>query len=170
MCMGMKVDLQSVEVSISPIPITERMVLANLMQLYCYDLSEFNDDVINESGLFAEYPYFDAYWTESERFPFFIRLSLQRVGFALVRELAVNQYAIAEFFVARKYRRLGVGKQAALQLFQRFPAEWHIAQQAANIPSQQFWRTVIAEYTNGSYQEVFNESQPKGPKQIFNGT
>lgn len=125
---------------------------------------------MNEAGLFAEYPYFDAYWTEPERFPFFIKVGPQRVGLALVRELLINRYAIAEFFVVRKYRRLGVGRQAALQLFQRFPAEWHIAQQAANIPSQLFWRKIIAEYTNGIYQEVLNESQPHGRKQIFNGT
>lgn len=154
-------------IPITRIPETEKITLAHLMQLYRYDLSEFNDDALDASGQFAKYPYFDDYWTDPKRPPFWINLDQQLVGFALVRELNVDQYAIAEFLILRKYRRLGIGKRDAFHLFQTFSAEWHVAQQAGNIPGQIFWRKVIAEYTHGHYQEGFSEHHPTGPKQSF---
>lgn len=78
-------------IPITRIPATEKITLAHLMQLYRYDLSEFNDDALDASGQFAKYPYFDDYWTDPKRHPFWINLDQQLVGFALVREWNVDQ-------------------------------------------------------------------------------
>jgi predicted acetyltransferase len=73
---------------------------------------------------------------------------------------------MAEFFVMRKYRRRRVGWEAARKLFDRFPGEWWVMQEAENLPAQAFWRRLIGDYTGGMYEEV---EQPGGvgPQQIF---
>jgi predicted acetyltransferase len=33
---------------------------------------------------------------------------------------------MSEFFVLRKYRRQGIGRTAAVELFERFPGPWRV--------------------------------------------
>ena len=75
---------------------------------------------------------------------------------------------MAEFFVMRKFRRQGVGSRVARQLFDRFPGRWEIAQKLENKIGQAFWRTLIADYTNGSYREVLLDKF--GPVQVFDNS
>ena len=50
---------------------------------------------------------------------------------------------MAEFFVMRKYRRAGLGRRAAAEIFPLFPGEWTVRQQRGNAPATSFWRTAI---------------------------
>jgi predicted acetyltransferase len=43
----------------------------------------------------------------------------------------------------RKYRGQGVGRRAAMELFQRFPGLWQVRQQQTNPHATGFWRSVI---------------------------
>ena len=49
-----------------------RDAVANLMQLYLYDICEYEDGTLDEGGLFDLGHYFDLYWIEAERHPFLI--------------------------------------------------------------------------------------------------
>lgn len=51
----------------------------------------------------------------------------------------------------KKYRRRGVGKEAAMKIFDMFPGGWEISQWANNLPAQKFWKQIVSEYTNGKY-------------------
>ena len=149
-------------ISIEPILIEQKSVLLQMMELYSYDFSEFSDDDINEYGYFG-YPYIDAYWTEAGRHPFFIRVDGKLAGLVLVRSCSVynrltDPHNIAEFFVMRKYRRKGVGKAAAVIIFDLFPGEWEVSQWKSNRPAQQFWLQVVNEYTEGKYN-TFSASE-----------
>lgn len=155
------------EVRLVRIPEAEKSTIANLMQLYRYDSSAFNKDEMDASGRFSLGSYFDAYWIEPERHPFFINFGDKLVGFALVRQLELGKHSIAEFFVARKYRRQGIGERAAMLLFDAFPGEWHVAQEEGNVPAQHFWRSVIGAYTGDDFLETYSQAQPKGSKQVF---
>lgn len=59
---------------------------------------------------------------------------------------------MSKFFVMRKYRRRGVGAQAARLLFDRFPGRWNVRELTANEPAQKFWRSVTGAYA--SYEEI----------------
>ena len=77
-------------------------------------------------------------------------------GFVLIDNEVVltgNERSITEFFIMRKYRRQGVGKQVALEVFRRLPAKWEVRVIEKNAPAQAFWRRVIAEYTQDTFQE-----------------
>ena len=118
----------------------EKPVLRRLLELYAHDFSELDGSDVGDDGAYG-YPHLDAYWAESERHPFLIRVDGHLAGFALVR--SGRPHDMAEFFVMRKYRRGGVGAEAARAVFAQFPGEWQVRQIAANVAATAFWRTVI---------------------------
>lgn len=143
-----------------PVPFEDKQILFNLMQLCQHDYSEFDGEDVNGHGLFG-YKWLDHYWTERDRHPFLITVDGEIAGFALVRdrtELGGDSipHAVAEFFVLRRYRRRGVGRHAARQVFAALPSgKWMVTQSLTNTAAQAFWRVVIGEFTGGR----FNESQ-----------
>jgi predicted acetyltransferase len=66
----------------------KKAVLRNLMELYQYDTSEYEDDSDNDVNEFGQYDYkyLDNYWTEEGRHPFFVIKSGKLAGFVLVRD------------------------------------------------------------------------------------
>jgi predicted acetyltransferase len=83
----------------------------------------------------------------------------QPVGFAMVRTGQVIagrgpvDYSMAEFFVARPWRRLGAGQEAVRLILDRFAGRWHIMEYLRNPQAVAFWRRVVSGYTGGQYQE-----------------
>ena len=61
---------------------TEKSVLRHLMELYAYDFSEYDNADVNQHGLYG-YTYFDYYWTENTRNPFFIKVDGKLAGFCI---------------------------------------------------------------------------------------
>jgi predicted acetyltransferase len=51
---------------------------------------------------------------------------------------------VAEFFVLRRYRRLGVGRQAALLLWRRLSGTWTVRVAEGNRGGLAFWGGVLA--------------------------
>ncbi len=136
--------------------VEEKEVLKNLMQFYFYDFTEFMDGDVKENGQFGDYPYLDHYWTEDHRFPYIVEVEGRIAGFVFVRRILSNEesyYSIAEFFIMKKYRRLGIGKQVATSIFDLHKGHWEVFQIEKNKPAQLFWRKVIDEYSSGNFQE-----------------
>jgi predicted acetyltransferase len=71
-------------------------------------------------GLYG-YDYLDNYWTEKNRFSYFIKMNDKLVGFVMVndyREVKLDtNYTIYEFFIMYKYRRTGIGKYVVRYIF-----------------------------------------------------
>lgn len=143
------------------------------MQFYLYDFSAMLSGDVNSGGFFDHEMHLDSYWSEPDRFPYLIYTNSEIAGFLLVNSytcLAENRggKSIAEFFVMPKYRRRGVGRKTAIQIFDKFPGKWEVRQIKENIAGQLFWRKVIAEYTRGNFKEtVLNDHLWQGPVQYF---
>jgi predicted acetyltransferase len=60
---------------------------------------------------------------------------------------------MADFFIARAWRRRGIGAQAVRLILDRFEGAWSITEHLRNDPAVQFWRQVVGGYTAGKYQE-----------------
>ncbi len=103
-------------------------------------------------------------------FPLVILRSSQPVGFALVvrggtgigpapaaapgsQPRPAIDYRMAEFFIARAMRRLGIGATAVRLIFSRFTGRWEITEYLRNTSAVSFWRRVVASYTRGNYLE-----------------
>jgi predicted acetyltransferase len=83
--------------------------------------------------------------------------SMNPAGFALVtRQTHASRtadYRMADFFVARGARRRGVGQGAVRLILDRFAGRWEVIEYSRNPAAVAFWRTVVAQYTKGDYQE-----------------
>ena len=145
-------------IQLAPVKFNDKSILRHLLELYQYDISEFTLEDVNENG-FYEYKYLDHYWTEPGRFPFFIVVEGQYAGFALIRKMENEHrsfYSMAEFFVMKKFRTLGVGRKAAFHLFKQYQESWELVALKENHNAQKFWKTIICQYTDGHYKESEN--------------
>jgi len=137
--------------------IENKFILRNLLQFYRYDFSEFNQDDIQDDGLFPGYPYLEEYWNDPDhRYPYLIKCDNKFMGFVLVKYTAFEQrnyFSIGEFFIARKYRRKGLGSAVARLVFDKHRGEWEVHQIKTNEPAQEFWNKVIDRYTEGNFRE-----------------
>ena len=153
----------------------EKAVLGRLLQLYLHDFSEFDGADVGAEGLF-EYRYFDAYWEEEDRAPFLILADGVPAGFVLVNTHTYSfpdgeARSIAEFFVMRKYRRMGIGRAAAAAVFDAFPGKWEVFQTDTNVVAQRFWRSVIADYTGNEFTVTMLDRAPwYGQVQVFDSS
>lgn len=81
------------------------------------------------------------------------------VGFAMVRLCRgaslrpQRDYSMAEFFVAKSWRRRGIGQQAVRLILDRFAGRWEIMEYTRNPGAVKFWRDVVRQYTAGRFQE-----------------
>ena len=157
---------------------TERSVIECLAQLYQYDFSEMSrgdpqhGNVAND-GRFHNID-FDSYYAQEEHYEFLVRVEGELAGFVLVspgrsfRDDTEDVWWIDEFFVMRKYRRLGVGEHVARTIFARLPGTWQVAEMDINTGAQAFWRGVIGRYTGAGIDEIWlDDERWLGPVQYF---
>lgn len=130
-------------------------LLRNLLELYIHDLSEVFPVEIGPDGRFG-YEKLPLYWAEpAVRHAFLIKCGLRVAGFALATRgsPATEDPAdldVAEFFVLRGYRRSGVGRQAAFELWDSLPGQWVVRVSEANRGGLPFWGEVVHAYTGGA--------------------
>lgn len=136
------------EIELERVPVEKRDVLFRLLQYSLFeesltDLNEMNDDAL------FDYPGFDAYFTEAQREAYFIRekTTAKLLGFAMVRGHEDGRHSIAEFLVIPKYRRNGVGSQAAKACFSLHEGLWEVKPAYGSESAKAFWQRVITQST-----------------------
>jgi predicted acetyltransferase len=133
-------------------------VLRNLLELYVHDLSEIFPIELGPEGRFG-YDQLPLYWAEpAVRHAFLIKDGNNVAGFALATRGSPasdnpEDLDVAEFFVLRGHRRSGVGRQAAMALWDGVPGHWVVRVSEANRAGLPFWREVIRLYTSGNFGE-----------------
>lgn len=156
-------------------------LIQNLIRFYIYDMSEFMGWPCPANGLFGgvdDQPYYfgrmpenkEAQWPDGWTGKGYkILVEGEIAGFCLVRLFHHNHtqlHDIGEFFVLRKFRHQGLGKQVAHAVFDLFPGRWQVRQLLENRPAQQFWRKVIAAYTNGNFADGVEHFAGYGKMQV----
>ena len=141
----------STKIEVIPAAPDQEPILANLLELYVHDFSEFLDIELGEDGRFG-YADLPRYWREIDLHPFLVRIDGRWGGFALVRkgsEFSGNAgvWDMVEFFVVRRYRRMGIGTRIAGEIWRRFPGRWEIRAMQANDSARRFWKRAIEEFT-----------------------
>jgi predicted acetyltransferase len=139
---------------LQPADARDEPVLANLLELYAHDLSAAFELDVGTDGKFG-YPKLASYWKEPDRrFPFLIRVENRLAGFVLATRgsPATSDPAaldVAEFFVLRRYRRSGVGTEAARALWDRVPGHWLVRVAERNASALPFWTRAVTHYAMG---------------------
>ena len=141
-------------------------LLRQLLELYVHDLSEIFPVDLGPDGRFG-YEKLPLYWAEPAlRHAFLIKCGARVAGFALATRGSPatdnpTDLDVAEFFVLRAFRRAGVGRQAAIALWDGLPGQWVVRVAEANRSGLSFWREVIRFYTSGIFLERTRQGDPQ---------
>jgi predicted acetyltransferase len=143
-------------VEVIPAGIDAQSVVLNLALYYIHDFTDFLGFRCPDSGLFRT-SHWGIFWSEANRWAFLVKVDGELAGLVLVGPdgaQPTSQYDVAEFFILRKFRRKGVGEQAARDVFNRFRGRWEVRVIVENEPALAFWRRVLSRYTSGRYVEL----------------
>jgi len=134
----------------------QQSIIANLLELYVYDFTEFHPVPLGSDGRFG-YPGLESYWSLPDRFPFLFTVNGKLAGLALIdkgskisRDPSI--WDIREFFVLRAFRRRGIGVEAAHRIWRIFPGPWEVRVMQSNIAALSFWQRTISEFTGSTPQ------------------
>lgn len=141
--------------TMEPVSVGEKEILRNMLEKYNYEFSQYDGGEVNALGLYG-YDWLDCYWTEKNRWAFFLKADGKLAGFVMVNDYPESgektDYCISEFFVMYRYRRCGLGKWAVRSLFDRFAGTWQLKRHPKNTGSVYFWDKVVSDYTGGNYR------------------
>lgn len=157
----------------------QQPILANMLELYAHDFSEFHEIELGVDGRFG-YPHLPLYWSDPNRRPFLARVDGKLAGLVLVKkgsELSGDEtvWDMAEFFVMRRYRRRGIGTRVAYEVWRQVPGLWEVRVMESNHSAHLFWEHAISGFARetilsdcvesaGQLWRVFAfESKPVGP-------
>ena len=150
----------------------EKEILKKLLLEYFKEID--TSKIIETSyGEKVNYPYLDSYWTDASRVALFVFFENEIAGFALVNAWVIDsefnaQKSIAEFYIQPKYRRKGIGKIAAFQIFNEYKTKWEVKQSSNNKRATQFWRATIKAFSNNNFQEkILQEGDETVIVQLF---
>lgn len=127
-------------------------VVANLLELYAHDFSEFVDLQLQPGGRFG-YPDLSRYWRDEGRFPFLVTVDGHLGGCVLVsRGSRISAdpgvWDMAEFFIVRRYRKRGIGAAVAHEIWRRFPGPWEVRVLESNPPARAFWGAAVRTFAH----------------------
>jgi predicted acetyltransferase len=158
-------------IELVPAECNQEPVLANLLELYIHDFSEFHDCEIGGSGRFG-YGDLPLYWSDPDRHPFLVRINARPVGFVFIRRgpnASANEivWDMAEFFILRGYRRRAIGTNVAHEVWKHFPGRWEVRVMELNVPALHFWTRAISTFLgevvdpvrvekSGNYWQIFS--------------
>ena len=134
-------------------------IILNLVPYYIYDMSEWMGWDCKADGTYGGCDELPEYFSEPWGSLYVLRVDGKLAGFTSVRQLSESaaSFDMGEFFVLRKFRRKGVGRDAAERLFKRFQGDWQVRCLVENAPAVGFWRSVINDYSGGQYRESIED-------------
>ena len=147
------------QVVLRTVELEDREILANLLELYGYEFSQYDNRDVNKLGLYG-YQYLDCYFWEGEnRWAYFIEVNGFLAGFIMINDYPEvddrkTDFVISEFFVMYKYRRMGVGKKALYIALDLHRGTWQLKRHPKNTDSVHFWNKTINEYMSGKFEMV----------------
>ena len=129
--------------------------LEQMLELYQYDLSDIWLQDLDEA---ARYGFDLKRHKRADRSrAYIVRDERQFVGFALTAPAVVTRTEgtwMEQFFILKRYRRSGAGRELAKYVLRSQPGLWEVGQMPGNTGAYAFWRRVIGEMTGNNFKEL----------------
>ncbi|WP_447527580.1 GNAT family N-acetyltransferase [Vreelandella sp. TE19] len=142
------------EIQLIKIKEQERKVLENLFSYYIYDMTEYMKWNPDHEGKFSyDVSKFDVYWEQEDCIPYFIYVGSELAGFVLIRRYPgdLSIYDVAQFFVLRKFKGQGIGKNIFSQVVKAFPGKWQVRILLENSGALSFWESAVSNVVGEGY-------------------
>ncbi len=143
-------------VSILKAALKDRETIANLLQLYLYEMTADLPFPIGRDGRF-DYDYLDRFWQH----PYLIFCGADLAGFALIIDESpvtgeAGRFFVAEFFVLKAYRGQGVGAAVFHEIVGRHPGRWQVGVIEKNRGAAAFWQKATHRYRPTAHARAFD--------------
>jgi predicted acetyltransferase len=143
-------------IQVAPASPEQEPIIANLLELYAHDFSEFHHLELAADGRFG-YPDLPLYWSEPDRHAFLVTVNGNLAGMVLVKRGSevsddARVWDVGEFFIVRGYRRRGIGMKVAHEVWRRFPGQWEVRVMESNRDAFKFWQRAITTFIGGTIQ------------------
>jgi len=148
------VALEIIKASLADMPI-----VANLVELYIYDLNEIAPNLImfelDNAGKFG-YPRFQRFWQDADCGAYLFKFNGKYAGFCLTHGSSFyykeeSARVIGEFGILKMYRNQGLGFEAAKYVMRDHPGFWEMRVIDENVRAIHFWGKVLQDLTRGNY-------------------
>jgi predicted acetyltransferase len=162
----------SLHVTLSLTSHADSHVVTNMFTAYFYELAQFDENlIINDHGLPMWAPFGGEgprthqecvgfnWWIRDRCELWLVRADGRPAGFTIILRADTNlpegvDIELMDFYITPKYRRQGVGVQAARAAFDLYHGRWVVYQLERNLAARAFWQQVIGDYTGGAYQNL----------------
>lgn len=145
------------DVRLQPVGLSEKAALKAVMDPYLVAHAD-RVDPDRVHGDPTDYAYFDRYWLEPERRPYWIVADGARAGFMLVNAHSPSglgcDHGVAEFHVDPAKRRGGIGLAALKAACADHPGAWELQVYKANPEGMGFWPRAVAACAVGAPETV----------------
>ena len=121
------------------VPASKREEMRKFFYEYLTELSEFDKDIKFDSNGVPIYKWFDCYWVDKDRFPFYMIIDGNVAGLVMIREMGDRHYDFAEFYVLPEYRKDGNAIWLATQMTELFDGQFDFATRFTNPRAIRFW-------------------------------
>jgi predicted acetyltransferase len=149
-------------IEVVPAGLEQQPILANLLELYAHDFSEFHPLQLGADGRFG-YPHLPAYWSQPDHYAFLVKVDGNLAGLALIKKgpsiiHGGEVWDVAEFFIVRAYRRRGIGTAVAHQVWKKFRGRWEVRVMESNRTGSDFWLLAMHAFVGGPIEPVTIET------------
>ena len=127
----------------------ERKVLDNMLQLYLHDISLYFGIEFNSNTGLYQYDSLDKYFNNSNNYPYFIKINNDIAGFILLDKVDDNM-VVQEMFILNNYKNKGIGRDAIVEIFNKYKGNWIVKALPNSIKAETFWIRTIKEYTSNN--------------------
>ncbi|MCO6055528.1 GNAT family N-acetyltransferase [Pseudomonas sp. MOB-449] len=126
----------------------QAQLIRNLYQFYAYESSDWEQEDVEVDGRFYIHDeHLARYWSEPQWSASLILVDGFIAGFLLIErsELpGLDALELADLFILKKYRRLGIGRALATQVLTR-EGDWLVRFYREDDAALAFWRAVLDE-------------------------
>ncbi len=136
----------------------EKPVLASLFNYYMYEFSDLTRSKLQPDGSYIRNTeLIDRYWQKENHYPYFILADEEIAGFVFIRHYPSEDgvFDIDQFFVLKRFARMGIGSAAFKRSLELFPGKWIVRVMKENERGFLFWNSAVGAVTGGNFRHSF---------------
>lgn len=139
--------------NIQIVPMSKMEEMRKYFYEYLLELSQFDPDIkFDEKGM-PIYKWFEYYWDDKNRFPFYFIVDNEIAGFAMIRELDNMLYDFAEFYVCPQFRKDGNAIWFATEITNLFEGQFVFSARFTNPRAIKFWSKFAKLFESNEYND-----------------
>ena len=135
------------------VSIRKKIEMKKVFNDYLTELSQFDPEVHFDEKGSPVYKWFDCYWTDKTRFPFYLLIDNKVAGFAMIREIGVMSYDFAEFYVCPEFRKNDNAIWFAKEIANLFDGQFSFSTRFTNPRAIKFWGKFASLFENASFHD-----------------